>query len=283
MGNEALKPRIALTAACALALLLAVPAVAAPGVRHHVVTVAGTQAHVLTVPAQATVKPVAARPGRTVPAWARHAGAVAAINGGYFNHSDGAPVSHVTADGKPLTDPRRNQALTGNPALVPVLPRIFDARVEWRALEGPGGRRWAFAPHQAPVPAGFRLRHALQAGPALLPAMDLTGEAFVLKDARGRVTRDGIGTAGRAARSAIGLTAGGELLLVAVAGSPKRGTGVTIAQLAALMRGLGARSAMALDGGSSTTLAWREGAKWRTFTGSGEGPARVNSALVVLP
>jgi hypothetical protein len=279
----ALTPRVALTAACALAFAVAVPAAAAPTVRHHVVAVAGTQAHVLTVPTQAAVRPVAARPGRTVPGWARHAGAVAAINGGYFNHSDGAPVSHVLADGKALTDPRRNRALTGNPVLVPVLPRIFDARVEWRALEGPLGCRWTFAPHQAPVPAGFRLRHALQAGPALLPAMDLTGEAFVSRDARGRVTRDGIGSASRAARSAIGLTAGGELLLVAVAGSPKRGTGVTIAQLAALMRRLGATSAMALDGGSSTTLTWREGQHWRTFTGSGEGPARVNSALVVVP
>ena len=272
-----------LIGALGLVLLAPAGAQAAAPLAHRVVAVGGTTAHVLTVPAGATVVPVARRPGRTVPEWARASGAIAAINGGYFNHSDGHPVSHVVADGRALTDPRRNRALTANPVLKPVLGRIFDARTEWRALEGPAGCVWSFAPHRAPVPAGFRLRHALQAGPALLPKLDLAGEAFVLLDARGRVVRDGIGASGRAARSAIGLTPTGELLFVAVAGSPKARTGVTIPQLAGLMRTLGASAAMALDGGSSTTLSWREGTAWKSFTGSGAAPARVNSALLVLP
>ncbi|MFN3430716.1 MAG: phosphodiester glycosidase family protein [Candidatus Sericytochromatia bacterium] len=275
-----------LTSAVAIAAVLsamAVPAVGGPAVTHRTVAAFGTVAHVLTVPASTRVKPVAARPGKTVPGWAQQAGAVAAINGGYFNHSDGWPVSHVLADGRALTNPRENRALTANPVLQPVLPRIFDQRVEWRAYEGARGPGWAIAPHAAPAPAGQRVRHALQAGPALLPAMDLAGEAFVLQDARGRVVRDGIGTSSKAARSALGLTPAGELLLVAVAGSPRRGTGVTIAQLAALMRQLGAHAAMGLDGGSSTTLSWRENGRLRTVTGSGAGPVRVNSALVVMP
>jgi hypothetical protein len=277
--------RVVLTAviAAALSITTAIPALGGPGVAHRTVSAFGTVAHVLTVSAGARVKPVAARPGKTVPGWARHAGAIASINGGYFNHSDGWPVSHVTADGRALTNPRENRALTSNPVLQPVLPRIFDQRVEWRAYEGAAGTAWAIAPHAAPAPAGRRLRHALQAGPALLPAMDLAGEAFVLQDARGRVTRDGIGTSSRAARSALGLTPTGELLLVAVAGSPKRGTGVTIAQLAELMRQLGASAAMGLDGGSSTALSWTEAGRLKTVTGSGAAPALVNSALVVLP
>lgn len=269
--------------AAVLAVTAAAPAVSGPTVTHRTIPAFGTVAHVLTVPAGARVKPVAARPGKTVPGWVRHAGAIAAINGGYFNHSDGWPVSHVAADGRTLTNPRENKALTGNPVLQPVLPRIFDQRVEWRSYEGATGNCWAIAPHAAPAATGQRLRHALQAGPALLPTMDLAGEAFVLLDARGRVTRDGIGTSSRAARSALGLTPAGELLLVAVAGSPKRGTGVTIAQLAALMRQLGASAAMGLDGGSSTTLSWTESGRLKTVTGSGAGPALVNSALVVLP
>jgi hypothetical protein len=272
----------AAVAAC-LSALAAAPAASGPAVTHRTVSAFGTVAHVLTVSAGARVEPVAARPGKTVPGWVRQAGAIAAINGGYFNHSDGWPVSHVAADGRTLTNPRENKALTGNPVLKPVLPRIFDKRVEWRSYEGAAGTGWAIAPHAAPVPAGQRLRHALQAGPALLPAMDLAGEAFVLQDARGRVTRDGIGASGRAARSALGLTPTGELLLVAVAGSPQRGTGVTIAQLAEVMRRLGASAAMGLDGGSSTTLSWTEAGRLKTVTGSGAGPALVNSALVVLP
>jgi hypothetical protein len=165
--------------------------------------------------------------------------------------------------------------------LKPVLPIIFQHRTEWRALKGPFGCRWMLAPHDAPVPFGASLQDALQAGPALLPRMDLTGEAFVLKNARGQVVRDGIGALGKASRSALGLTPRGDMLLVAVAGSTRRHTGVTMAQLAELMRRLGASEAMALDGGSSTTLSWCEHGRWRTFVGSGEGPALVNSALVV--
>jgi hypothetical protein len=270
-----------LTAGGALLLACSLPAHAAGAVAHRQLTVAGVEAHVLTVSPGADVRPLAHRPGRTVPAWAKGSGAIAAINGGYFNHSDGWPVSHVMADGRALTDPERNRALLANPALKPVLPVIFNHRPEWRVLQGPFGCRWAFAPHDAAVPVGTTVRDALQAGPTLLPTLDLAGEAFVLQDARGRITRDGIGAMGRAARSAIGLTPKGELLMVAVAGSTRRGTGVTIAQLAGLMRQLGASEAIALDGGSSTTLSWQEGGRWHTFVGSGEGAALVNSVLIV--
>ncbi|MNS28041.1 hypothetical protein D3C72_600060 [compost metagenome] len=270
-------------AVAVLSALAAAPAVSKPNLTHRTIAAFGTVAHVLTVPEGACVAPVAARPGKTVPGWVRHAGAIAAINGGYFNHSDGWPVSHVTADGRALTNPRENKALTANPVLRPVLPRIFDQRVEWRTVEGPDGPMWMIAPHAIPAPAGHWVRHSLQAGPALLPTMDLVGEAFVLQDAHGRTVRDGIGTSSRAARSALAFNGRGEMLWVAVAGSPKRGTGVTIAQLAKLLRELGATAAMGLDGGSSTTLSWTESGRLRTFTGSGEGPALVNSALVVLP
>jgi hypothetical protein len=206
---------------------------------------------------------------------------MAAINGGYFNHSDGQPVSHVSIDGAPANNPRLNRALLDNPVLQPVLPLIFDQRVEWRQTSDWRGTRWGIVPHAAP--ADGTLVHALQAGPRLLPTRDLVGEGFVLKDARGRVTRDGIGSTSPAARSALGLTKDGDLLLVATAGSSKAVRGLTIAELADLMRDLGALDAMNLDGGSSTSMAWRKAGGWKTFVGSGNGPALVHSALLVLP
>ncbi|MFP5503721.1 MAG: phosphodiester glycosidase family protein [Candidatus Sericytochromatia bacterium] len=268
----------------AIALLFAAPPVtAAPSLAHRTLRWEGTQVHALLVPRGFEVRPVVASPGRTVEAWARAQGAMAAINGGFFNHSDGFPVSHVRIDGEARTRPEANQALIGNPALRPILDRILDRRVEWRLLEGPSGPRWAIGAHLAPVRQGDRLVHALQAGPALLPAIDLIGEGFVSRDARGRINRDGIASGARAARSALGLTPAGDMWWVAAAGDPRAGTGLTIAQLAGLMRHLGADRAMALDGGGSTSLVWREGPAFRSFVGTGQGPARVNSALVALP
>jgi hypothetical protein len=149
--------------------------------------------HTLTIPRGATVTPVARRPGRTVASWLAASGGSAAINGGYFNHSDGWPVSRVVAGGVALTEPDKNTALAGNPLLAPFLDTILNKRSAWFA--GPFG--WTVAGWDRP-PAGWR--NALQAGPALLPAPRLDAEKFVLRDARGRASRDGIGSLTRRER-----------------------------------------------------------------------------------
>lgn len=59
----------------------------------------------------------------------------------------------------------------------------------------------------------------------------------------------------RTARSAVGITAGGKVLFVTVdQRTRRRSSGINLPELAALMRGLGARDAMNLDGGGSATL-----------------------------
>ncbi len=67
---------------------------------------------------------------------------------------------------------------------------------------------------------------------------------------------------GRAARTAIGITKGGEILLVAVDGIPRKkenrsekdSLGASLEELSGLMLSLGAVDAMNLDGGGSTTM-----------------------------
>ena len=60
---------------------------------------------------------------------------------------------------------------------------------------------------------------------------------------------------GHAPRSAIGITDDGQILLVAVDGRDRRRSiGMTLAELAGLMKELGAKEAMNLDGGGSTTF-----------------------------
>lgn len=58
---------------------------------------------------------------------------------------------------------------------------------------------------------------------------------------------------GKAARSGIGRTANGSILLVAASGSAEE-QGITLTEMAQLMAQLGASDALNLDGGSSTTL-----------------------------
>lgn len=251
----------------ALLALTAAPAMAAPPVTHATLTWQGCRVEVLTVAPGTRVVPAVARPGKTLEAFVREHGALAGINGGYFNHSDGWPVSHVRVAGQLVTDPEHNHALLSNPALKPVMGTILNHRSEWRHVTA----GWAIAPHDAPAEA----IDSLQAGPQLLPVLDLAGEAFVAYGPHHRVVRDGIGAMGLATRSALGLRADGSLIMVGV-GAP----GLTLAKLAAFMREQGATSALGLDGGSSTGIAWHEGGKARAFHG-GHGSAPLNSVLLV--
>jgi exopolysaccharide biosynthesis protein len=197
------------------------------------------------------------------------AGAVACLNGGFFNHSNGAPVSHVMRGGVVIDDPRANQALMQNAVLRPHMQAILDARSAW--LSTPSG--WLIAPWRDRPPA---TSEALQAGPALLPTPALEVEAFRFLTPGG--VRDGIQSRTRAPRSALGLCPDGAMAWVAV-GAP----GLTIAGLGALMNTLGCRHALALDGGSSTGLAWRAPSGEVRSGPHGQAGAAVRSALVVLP
>ena len=85
----------------------------------------------------------------------------------------------------------------------------------------------------------------------------------------------------RQPRTALGITADGKMLLVVVDGRQSGySVGMTLGELAELMNSLGARSAINLDGGGSSTM-WLNGQRAnRPSDGYERG---VGSALVVLP
>ncbi len=94
--------------------------------------------------------------------------------------------------------------------------------------------------------------HAVGGGPRLLRAgqLDITAE---MERFQADITQ------GRAPRTALGITAAGELLLVAVNGRQNNiSIGMTLTELAGLLRDLGAIDAMNLDGGGSSTMVVRD-------------------------
>jgi exopolysaccharide biosynthesis protein len=78
------------------------------------------------------------------------------------------------------------------------------------------------------------------------------------------------------------MTDEGRLLLVTVDGRhPGWSVGMTLPEAARLMRSLGARDALNLDGGGSTTMTVRGQVVNRPSDGGGERP--VSNALYVTP
>lgn len=219
--------------------------------------------------------------------------ASAAINGGYFNLSDGESASYIVLDGKQVADPHDNKTLTGNPRLQPFLETIYK-RSEIRFLKNRAGQtKIEIRGHHHPLPQGMTLVDSLQAGPELLPNLRADAEAFVRKEADGKET-DSIGSKRSAARSAFGTTADGHGIFVAVSGKGQEyeATGITLGQLADIMKRLGCVQAINLDGGASTTLYVRlakQGAGTSVDAGSGvavcgKNPeTKVRSVLLLEP
>ncbi len=99
------------------------------------------------------------------------------------------------------------------------------------------------------------VRHRLVAAGSRTPYAFAVGGFPVLD--RGRPL-PGLDDRTSAVRTAAGIADGGRrLLLVALDGAPEYRRGLTVAEVAALMRRLGARQALNLDGGGSSTLVAR--------------------------
>lgn len=177
-------------------------------------------------------------------------GCAAAINAGFFDPNNGLTTSAVVVDGALVADPRQNPRLMENPDLSSYLDDILN-RSAFRRYTCDGIPRYAITFHQDPIPTGCTLEDSVGAGPQLLPASTAIEEGF-LDPATGR---DAIGSQSANARSAVGITADGAVVLVMVAQVPGVSpSGLSLPDLAALMAERGVVQALNLDGGSSSTL-----------------------------
>ncbi|WP_421657247.1 phosphodiester glycosidase family protein [Leptothermofonsia sp. ETS-13] len=211
--------------------------------------------------------------------FARQYGAIAAINGGFFDPVNQKSTSYITRQGKLVADPHHNERLIKSPDLAPYLEKILN-RSEFRRYRCGSGFRYAIARHRDPSPPDCQLIDALGGGPRLLPENTAEQEGFIAS-ANGTLIRDAIGSHQLNARSAIGITDRGDILLVMAAQKPG-GTGVSLPDLAAFMKTLGVTQAMNLDGGTSSALYFQNKTLYGKLSEPGNPTRRpVKSVLLV--
>jgi len=206
------------------------------------------------------LKPFFNQRNATVSSTVKEQKGLVGLNGGFFNLSNGESTSYVVIDGKNQCDPKQNKALIENPELKSYLEIILN-RSELRILEDSNKKLKACITfHTDPVPVGWTLLHSLQAGPSLLPKLTDCEEAFTRQSPEGKVI-DSIGVKKKAARTAVGITRDNHVLLLCVANKNQDefSSGVTLDELAQMLRELGCSQAMNLDGGTSTTMVITEG------------------------
>lgn len=198
---------------------------------------AATTVHVAVYPRALVTATVVALPApEPLHSWCARSGVADALVGGFFVTPAGPALGEVWREG------RRMASLPFDPRFAPT-----------RACLHVEGERLTIAPRAAlpGAPAG----DLLQAGPALV-----AGGRPIVRDGEdqegfsaGNAQFDSDITAGRHPRAAIGLD-DTRLLAVATEGRAPGEAGLTLAELAELMAELGAREAINLDGGGSTSL-----------------------------
>lgn len=179
---------------------------------------------------------VALRPCATVMGWCESSGAEHAIVGGFYMRPGGPALGDLWIDG---------QALATEP---------FDAPWhEQRAcVHASGGKVQLAARHELGEMPHGDLLHAgpmLVAGGQPLVREGVDAEGF----SAGSRQFDSDITAGRYPRAALGLSAR-DLIAVVCDGRADDEAGLTMAELARAMAGLGAETAINLDGGGSASL-----------------------------
>lgn len=209
-------------------------------------------AHILLIPANSKflVTPALSQKVATVEEFAQKHRAVAILNAGFFDPANQKTTSYVVIQGKVVADPKENDRLVNNPNLQSYLSQIFN-RTEFRRYSCGQNIRYDIALHSASQPADCQLVDAIGAGPSLLPELTLEKEGFVDNANK----RDALGSNQPNARTAVGITRDGSVVLVMVAQKPSvRASGISLPALANFMKTLGADKAMNLDGGSSSSL-----------------------------
>lgn len=196
-----------------------------------------TTVHVAAYPRALVSAAVVALPApEPLHSWCTRSGVRDALVGGFFVTPSGPPLGEVWTQGRRVES-------------APFDPR-FAGR---RSCLHVHGERTAIAPLAAlpAIPAG----DLLQAGPALVA----DGRVLVREGedpegfSAGRAQFDSNITDGRHPRAAVGVD-DEHLLAVVCEGRAAHDAGLTLAELASLMAGLGVREAINLDGGGSASL-----------------------------
>jgi len=193
---------------------------------------------------------------------------IAVLNAGFFDPKSTQTISYVVKNGQILSDPSQNPGLMGNTNIQPFLNQVLN-RSRFAQLYCRGGiQRFKVLKQFDPIPKDCFVNNSIQAGPDLFNTNAPLDEAFVAYDDTGKVTRDPIGFRWRNARSAIGVTAKGEVILAMISmitrgvdngkDDKPEPSGMSIAEVGAYLKQLGVVEAVALDGGSSSSL-WFNG------------------------
>ena len=172
------------------------------------------------------------------------------INTGFFDPKNQKTISYIVNDSQTIEDPIFNENVLSNPVLRQNFQKIMN-RTEFRVLECDNKLKYEIAPHNAKTDFMCSIKTSAQGGPQLLPQLKLEEEFFVVKEDN-KVVRESASVLHKCARTLIGLKGQDIHIFIVTDKNP-----MTIDEARDLCANAGLDSAMAFDGGSSTSLNYK--------------------------
>jgi hypothetical protein len=178
------------------------------------------------------------------------------VNAGFFDPKNSKTISYVVTDRLISADPMFNSALLSNPFFRKNMAKIIN-RSEFRIMQCGNKFEYAIVGHKAEVPFGCVIQTSAQGGPLLLPVMRMEEEFFVVRNEEGKVIRESASVLHKTARTLIGIKnlANGKQevhIFVVTNAHP-----MTLEEARDLGKSYDLDSMMAFDGGSSTSLDYK--------------------------
>jgi exopolysaccharide biosynthesis protein len=203
------------------------------------------------------------------------------INTGFFDPQNQKTISYIINDSQMSEDPIFNENLMSNPVLRQNLQKILN-RTEFRILDCDGKLKYEIAQHNSNVDFMCSVVNSAQGGPQLLPQLRLEEEFFIVKDEDGNIVRESASVLHKTARTLIGiknLDNGKQEAHIFIVTNAHP---MDIYEARDLCKSYGLDSAMAFDGGSSTSFDYKKIHVTSTQS-SGDTGRALKSFMIIQP
>lgn len=170
------------------------------------------------------------------------------INAGFFDPNNEKTISYIYNDGIMAENPLMNENIINNKELMNNWGKIAN-RGEFRIIKQDNKYICDITEHSTKYDG--ELLTSGQGGPILLPNMDLEKEFFIVKEGN-NIIRESASVLHKTARTIIGLNNTDIHILIITDKQP-----MTIYQAQNFCKKIGLEKALALDGGSSTSLNYK--------------------------
>ena len=176
------------------------------------------------------------------------------INAGFFDPINQKTTSNIIINQKLEADLKENENLFDNNEILPYLSKISN-RGEFRIKKVKNNIKYDISyPYEA-VEKNETIIHSIQAGPIILPVMDLEKEFFILKDKNGKIIRESASVLQKRARSVVAFKKNTNDLFFIVVSNDNP---MSLPQLQRFLISFGFEKALNLDGGPSTSVNFKD-------------------------